>query len=227
MGRPQPSWGRAGPWLPPCGPSPACRISSLSLGAPQSPRPGKELAVQRGRALGGRAAGLPPPLICRLLLLGPGRCSHWRAQGRPGHQAQGQGPRSCLHLSLRCIWTPASGPSAPPESRCAPQGQHGRQARGATPPVLGGDPPPWDACKPGPPKSQGAERTSQEESQMGPPPSPAPARARSDPPRPGAEAPARVRRPSAGRQAGARAQAAAGPGSGPRGAGEGRCGRAP
>lgn len=63
------------------------------------------------------------------------------------------------------------------------RGQHGWQARGLTPPMLGGDPPPpWDACKPGPPKSQGAERTSQEESQTGPPePSPSTSKVRPKP----------------------------------------------
>lgn len=88
--------------------------------------------------------------------------------------------------------------------------------------------PPWDACKPGPPKSHGARWTSQEDSQTGPSkPSPNTSKVRPDPGR------SRGRLRVSGSQSVGPAQGdrqeqgpewLARPGSGPQGAGEGRCG---
>lgn len=79
--------------------------------------------------MGGWVAGAPTPLICPLLLLGPGHCSRWWAQGHPGHQTQGQGPRSCLCLPVQFISTPAFGPFSPSGILVCPlRGQNGWRA---------------------------------------------------------------------------------------------------
>lgn len=182
--------------LMPHGPVLASFISSLSLGASPEPGSGDEVGVQRGRAMGGRVAGAPTPLICLFLFLGPGHCSHWLAQGHPGHQTPGQGlEATSIYLSNSSCRLPLA-PQPLPESWRPPQGTEwlagpeGQLLQGL------GDPPPWDTCNPGSPRSQGARLTSQEESWTGPPkPHPSTSKVR---PKTGTGAGAACIRPAAG-----------------------------
>lgn len=89
-----------------------------------------------------------------------------------------------------------------------------------------GSSPPRDVCKPGPPRSQGARRTSQEESQRDPKPSPSTSKVRPKTPGRRSHGCQSIRPAQGGRQERGPKWPAR-PGSGPRGAGEGRCGRHP
>lgn len=186
--------------------------------------------------MGGRVAGAPTPLICLLLLLGPGHClTGWhRAVLATRPQARVWKPPPSIYLSSSSCRLPLA-PQPLPESWRPPRDRTAGRAQGQLLQCLG-DSPPWETCNPGPPRSQGAGSTSQEESQTGPPtprPKPSPAQHKQGQAhdRAGAEAACvrwlLVRLSSTGRQAGARARVASQAGQQPRGAGEGRCGRHP
>lgn len=144
-----------------------------------------KLTLQRGRAMGGWVVGAPH-------LSSAHSCS-WDlvAALNGGHRAipairlkarvPGELPLSTapIHLDTRLL--PFLNLGVPPQGS---EWLEGLRRNSSSAPRV---PPPWDTCKPGPPRSQGVRRTSQEESQTAPP-SLAPARARSGPTRAGAEA---------------------------------------
>lgn len=101
---------------------------------------------------GDRDAGAPMPLICPLLLLGPGRCSHRWAQHHPGRQTRGRGPGAAsVSQPLQFIFSP----SAPSRILlCFLGGRRGRRGPWGPPSSARRAPPPWDARKPGAPRSQ-------------------------------------------------------------------------
>ena len=111
VGWPQPTWDG----LVPHSPAPVCPISSLSLGTSPEPVPWEEAGVagREGRSDG--VAGTPhlsSAHSCSWDLAAALTGGH---RAHPDHQTRGQGPRSCLRvsLSLQCISPPAFGPSAP------------------------------------------------------------------------------------------------------------------
>lgn len=177
-GQPQPTWSGAGSGAGEARgacprSSPGCCISSLSLGSSPEPVSWDGASSAEREGLGDRGCWSPhtshlPTLALRTrsLLLLAGTGPSWLSDPRPGSQEL---PLSItpvhldthlwpLGLFLNLVVLPQGS-----EWLAGLRG-HSSSAQRA--------PPSWDPCKPGPPKSQGARRTSQEESQMGDPPSP-------------------------------------------------------
>lgn len=110
-GCPQPTW--AG--LVPHGPAPGCPISSLSLGASPEPVSWEEAGVAEREGRGNGVTSVPTPLICPLLLLGPGLLLPVAGAGptlaiRPEARVPGA---ATVSLSLQSISPPAFGPLSP------------------------------------------------------------------------------------------------------------------
>lgn len=191
MGQPQPTWGRVGsgagvgPWLLPHGPNPVCSISSLSLGASPEPASWDEADFAEREGHGWMDCWSPHTSHLPTLALGTwsllsmvGTGPSWPSDSRPGSREL---PLSTAPIHLNTCLFPFLNLGVPPQGS---EWLEGLRRNSSSAPRV---PPPWDTCKPGPPRSQGARRTFQEESQTAPP-SPAPARARSGPTRAGAEA---------------------------------------
>lgn len=212
-------------------------ISSLSLGPPQSPCPGTKLMFREGGPWGERVAGAPnlsSADSCSwdpVTALTSGHRALLAIRPRPGSEAAS----ICLSSSsCRLPWpsSPFLNLGVPPQGTARLAGPKGRL------PQCLGDPPPWDTCSPGSPRSQGAPANLPGREPDGTP---------RPPPTPGSPAPARARSgPRAGRsrgclrvfgrgsvrpaQGGRQERGPARParlGSSPRAAGEGRCGRPP
>lgn len=133
----------------------------------------------------------------------------WPSDPRPGSGSHLHLSISPVHLAT-CLRPLGPFPNlgVPPQGTESLAGPEGRLLRCL------GDPSPRDTCNPGPPRSQGARQTSQEESQTGPPPPPPPKSSPStskvrpktgQEQRPPAHVRLLVRLSSTGRQAGARA----------------------
>lgn len=238
VGQPLPTWGKVGsgagvgPWLLPHGPNPVYSISSLSLGASSEPSSWDEadIAEREGPWVDGL---LEPPHLSSVH-----SCSWDLVTALAGgHRAilairpKARVPEAASVYRSSSSRHPPLAPSPLPESWCAPSGVRmagGPRRNSSSAPRV---PPPWDTCKPGPPRSQGARRTSQEESQTAPPkPSPSSSKVRPDPGRSRGHLRVSGCRSVSPAQGGSEEQEPewpARPGSGPQGAGEGRCGRQP
>lgn len=89
----------------------------------------------------------------------------WPSDPRPGSGSHLHLSISPVHLAT-CLWplSPFLNLGASPPGTEWLAGPEGRLLQ------CSGDPPPWDPCNPGSPRSQGARPTPQEVSQMGPSP---------------------------------------------------------